>query len=83
MKISVVFHVKFVMLMFSFWGFSNFCFQFVSCDCIIQETMLYIRYLQTINRILKKKITMVDGVCIFFGAAAQGVHLFFGIYPIV
>jgi len=30
-KLPLFFMLRFVKLMFSFWGFSNFCFQFVSC----------------------------------------------------
>ena len=44
------------------------------------QRVLNISILQSQKQILKKKITMDDGVCIFLGAAAWGLHLFLGIY---
>lgn len=46
---------------------------------IYYQIILIINILQTISKILKKKIMMIVGVCIFLVAAAQALPLFFGL----
>lgn len=50
---------------------------------IYYQIILIINILQTISKILKKKIMMIVGVCIFLVAAAQALPLFFGLQSIV
>lgn len=46
---------------------------------IYYQIILIVNTLQTISKILKKKIMMIVGACIFLVAAAQALPLFFGL----
>ena len=46
--------LRFVKLMFSFWSFSNFCFQFVSSANFLNKTILCFSHLRRIDRISRR-----------------------------
>ena len=65
--------------MLSFWGLVQFLF-LVCFFCFFQDKIgIDYQPLASNQQILKKKIMMVVGACIFLIAAAQALPLFFGI----
>ena len=79
MKISFVFHVKICYADVFILGFLKFLFPV----CFFWYFLLFgsvdIQHFTIRKQILKKKIMMVVGACIFLIAAAQALPLFFGI----
>ncbi len=65
--------------MLSLWGLVQFLF-LVCFFCGFQNRIgIEYQSLASIQQIIKKKIMMVVGACIFLIAAAQALPLFFGI----
>lgn len=79
MKISVHFRVKICQTDVFILGFLKFLFPV----CFFWYFLLFgsvdIQHFTIRKQILKKKIMMVVGACIFLVAAAQALPLFFGI----
>lgn len=79
MKISVHFRVKICQADVFILGFLKFLFPV----CFFWYFLLFgsvdIQHFTIRKQILKKKIMMVVGACIFLVAAAQALPLFFGI----
>lgn len=61
-----------------FWVLENYVSSLFLLS-IYYQIILIVNTLQTISKILKKKIMMIVGACIFLVAAAQALPLFFGL----
>ena len=78
-KIAVRFRVNFCFLLLSISGLMQFLFPVCSFCTFILEIDIDNQLLASNQQIIKKKIMMVVGACIFLIAAAQALPLFFGI----
>ena len=65
--------------MLSFWGLVQFLFLVCSFCFFLNVIDIDNQLLASNQQIIKKKIMMVVGACIFLIAAAQALPLFFGI----
>ena len=78
-KITFVFRVNFCFLLLFISGLVQFLFLVCSFCTFLSEIDTDNQLLASNQQIIKKKIMMVVGACIFLIAAAQALPLFFGI----